>query len=318
VVRHDGGAAGSSGPRTQEAVVTFSIVARDPATGELGVVVTTGYFAVGSIVPFLEPGVGAVATQSVAEAAYGYRILEGLRAGGSIDDALAAVRADDEGDFLRQVGAVDAAGNTAGFTGDRCVEAAGSRAGEGFTAQGNMVASPAVWEAAASTFASSTGPLADRLLVSLRAGFDAGGDIRGHQSAALVVVQGELAADRSEATVVDLRVDDHPSPVDELERLFGVHRAFRALSDSIDRLLEGDAAGALALHGEALAALPMDPNVRWVGIPILLLNGRRDDALETARALFADLPDFREFVRRLAASGLVPFADDDLQAILAV
>lgn len=298
--------------------MTFSIVARDPETGELGVAVTTGYFAVGSIVPFLEPALGAVATQSVAEAAYGYRILAALRDGVAIDEALATVRDEDAGSPLRQVGAVDAEGRTVGFTGEMCVEAAGSTTGEGFTVQGNMLVSSEVWEATAEAFAAASGGLADRLMVGLRAGFDEGGDIRGHQSAALVVVKGEPAPDRSAATVVDLRVDDHPMPVDELERLLRVATAFDALSDSIDAMLAGDGITALEKSDEAVAALPDDPNVRWTRVGVLGMNDRSPDSLEVARALFDERPMMREFVRRFAASGMIPIPDDQLQAILAL
>jgi uncharacterized Ntn-hydrolase superfamily protein len=298
--------------------MTFSIVARDPQTGELGVAVTTGYFAVGSIVPFLAPGLGAVATQSVAEPAYGHRILAALRAGTPLDDALAEVRADDEGSALRQVGAIDATGHTTGFTGEMCVQAAGSHAGDGYTVQGNMLVSPEVWEATAETYERATGPLADRLLAALQAGYAQGGDARGHQSAALVVVKDEPGADRSAATVVDLRVDDDRAPLDELARLLAVAKAFDALSDSIDGLLAGDAETALAKSDEAVAALPDDPNVRWVRIGMLGLKDRREDGLDVARALFTDQPQMREFMRRLAASGMMAIDDDDLQAILGV
>jgi uncharacterized Ntn-hydrolase superfamily protein len=298
--------------------MTLSIVARDPSTGQFGVGVFTGFFNVGAIVPFVEPGVGAVATQSVSESAYGYRILDSLRSGAAVDDAVAAAREQDPGSAMRQVGAVAADGTTGGFTGEMCVEAAGSRAGDGFTVQGNMLVSSAVWEACAGAYESAGGDLADRLMAGLRAGFEAGGDIRGHQSAALVVGRAEPGANPTDSLQHDLRVDDHTDPVGELERVLGVAKAFAALGDSIESMLGGDAQSALGASDQAVARMPDDPNILWARIGALAMDDRRDEALDLARALFGQAPALREFMRRLGASGLMPMPDEDLQAVLAV
>jgi uncharacterized Ntn-hydrolase superfamily protein len=296
--------------------MTLSIVARDPATGQLGVGVFTGFFNVGAIVPFVEPGVGAVATQSVSEAAYGYRILDGLRVGKGVVEAVADARAQDPGEAMRQVGAVAADGTTGGFTGGRCVEAAGSQVGDGFTVQGNMLVAPAVWESCAAAYEAADGDLAERLVAALRAGFEAGGDIRGHQSAALVVGKSAPGANLVDSIQHDLRVDDHPDPVGELARVLSVAKAFGALGDSIDAVLGGDLPTAMQCSDRAIAALPADPNVGWARVAVLALSGRMDEALAFAHRLFEEAPALREFMRRLAASGLMPVPEADLRAVL--
>ncbi|MET0824773.1 MAG: DUF1028 domain-containing protein, partial [Solirubrobacterales bacterium] len=203
--------------------MTYSLVARDPASGELGVAVQSHWFSVGSIVTWARAGVGAVATQSVAEPAYGERLLARLARGEPVAAALASELAADEVEHFRQVAAVDAAGVVAAHTGEGCIAHAGQAQGDGFGAQANMMASPAVWPAMAAAFERATGQLAERLLEALEAGEEAGGDVRGRQSAALLVVpaQGEPWE-----TVVDLRVEDSPEPLAELRRLLALDRAY--------------------------------------------------------------------------------------------
>ncbi|MDP9401379.1 MAG: DUF1028 domain-containing protein, partial [Actinomycetota bacterium] len=204
---------------------TFSVVARDAATGALGVGVQSHWFSVGSVVSWARAGTGAVATQSVAEPAYGPHALELVAGGRSASEALTALLAADEAADVRQVAVVDAAGGVAVHTGDGCIPLAGHLRGEGFSCQANMMASAQVWEAMAAAYRDvADAPFAERLVATLDAGQAAGGDVRGEQSAALLVVPaaGEPAWRRE----VDLRVEDHPRPLAELRRLLVLHRAY--------------------------------------------------------------------------------------------
>src|SRR5256885_3732053 len=193
---------------------TYSIVARDPDTLELGVAVQSHWFSVGSVVPWLRPGVGAVASQSVPLPGGGPHLLEALEGVGARDALRMAIARDDQRD-VRQIGVVDARGEVAVHTGAGCIAHAGDATGPAFTCQANMMATPEVWGAMAASFESSTGPLAERLVMALEAGEDAGGDVRGRQSAAVVVVPPEGEA---HVRAVDLRVEDHADPLRELWR----------------------------------------------------------------------------------------------------
>jgi uncharacterized Ntn-hydrolase superfamily protein len=208
--------------------VTYSIVARDPESGELGVAVQSRAFRVG-VCAWARPGVGAVATQSFTEPGYGPRGLELLADGRSPAEALEQLLAADERSPFRQVAFLAADGRTAAHTGDACIPDCGHLAGENVSVQGNMLASAEVWPAAAEGFASASGTLAERLVAALDAAEEAGGDFRGRQAAALLVVSGDAAANPWE-TVVDLRVDDHPERLVELKRLFAISQARRRLA----------------------------------------------------------------------------------------
>lgn len=216
-------------------VSTYSIVARDPANGDLGVAVQSRFLAVGAVVPWARAGVGAIATQAWANATYGPEGLRLLASGHSAGQVFDRLVADDEGRAHRQAGMVDAAGNAASFTGEACYDWAGGRTGTGYAAQGNILVSRATVDALAETFESGSGSLARRLLAALAAGQAAGGDSRGMQSAALLVVRAEGGYSGFNDRYVDLRVDDHPSPIDELSRLLDLHDLY------LDRTPEGTA-----------------------------------------------------------------------------
>ena len=221
-------------------IATFSIVAIDPATGELGVAVASKFLAVGAVVPWARAGVGAVATQSYANVSYGPTGLELMAAGYSAGETLARLLADDPERELRQVGIVDARGGTATFTGSACHAWAGGRTGPGYAVQGNILTGPEVVDAMAHAFETTEGPLAARLLAALAAGDAAGGDRRGKQSAALLVVKERGGYGGYTDRFIDLRVDDHPEPVAELERLYGIWRLYFEKPKPEDRLpLEG-------------------------------------------------------------------------------
>lgn len=206
-------------------VATFSIVGFDPETKEWGVAVQSKFVAVGAVCPWAKAGVGAISTQSYANTSFGPRGLELLAAGKSAQEVLDILLASDPGREKRQVGIVDSRGNAATFTGSECHDWAGGVTGENYTAQGNILVSEETVQAMARTFKTSEGPLAERLLAALEAGQNAGGDARGQQAAALLVVQEGAGYGGFNDVKIDLRVDDHPTPITELQRIYQVHRA---------------------------------------------------------------------------------------------
>ncbi|GAB4190864.1 MAG: DUF1028 domain-containing protein [Roseiflexaceae bacterium] len=207
-------------------IATFSIVARDPANGDLGVAVASKFLSVGSVVPWAQAGAGAVATQALANISYGPRGLQLMAAGAPAEEALRALLADDEGHDHRQIGLVDTRGRAAAHTGAACMDWAGHTVGDGFAAQGNILAGPEVVAAIAQSFQAADGELAERLLAALHAGDQAGGDRRGRQSAALYVARTGGSYGGLLDRYIDLRVDDHLDPVPELARLLGLHRFY--------------------------------------------------------------------------------------------
>jgi uncharacterized Ntn-hydrolase superfamily protein len=264
---------------------TYSIVARDADTGTLGVAVQSHWFSVGSLVSWGRPGVGVVATQSIVEPAYGPRLLDRLEAGEEPESALGALVADDGAARFRQVAVVDAAGATAVHTGDGCIEHAGHLTGEGFSVQANMMASPQVWPAMERSFASAEGPLPQRLLAALDAAEGAGGDVRGRQSAALLVVPAQGEAWQRQ---VDLRVEDDPEPLVELRRLLDLHQAY-SLADEGDALAgKGDHGAAADRYREAAALAPnSDELLFWAGLSLAQGGEVEEGAAAVQRAIDA-------------------------------
>jgi uncharacterized Ntn-hydrolase superfamily protein len=275
---------------------TYSIVARDAQTGELGAAVQSHWFSVGSIVTWARPGVGAVCTQSIAEPAYGPRLLDALEGGTTPDDALAALLADDEAARYRQVAVIGTAGPPAVHTGDGCIAFAGHASGGDFSAQANMMASEDVWPAMAEAFADATGPLARRLLAALRAAEAAGGDARGKQSAAVVVVPASGAAWER---VVELRVEDHAEPVDELERLLTLHDAYTLATRGDDLTGEGRHAEAGEAYRAAAALAPDNHELLfWAGLSAAQ-GGDMRLALQRVRRAIELQPGWRALLARL-------------------
>jgi uncharacterized Ntn-hydrolase superfamily protein len=275
---------------------TYSIVARDPASGELGVAVQSHWFSVGSIVSWARPGVGVVATQSIADPAYGPRLLDRLATGEEPAAALAAELERDELARFRQVAVVDAGGRVATHTGAGCITYAGDAGGDGFSAQANMMSTSGVWPAIASAFEAADGPLAWRLLAALDAGEAAGGDVRGRQSAALAVVAAEGEPWRAS---VDLRVEDHVDPLGELRRLLDLHDAY-ALADRADTLAgEGRHEVAARLYRRAAEAAPANVELTfWAGLGIAASGDVAAGAERVAAALAAH-DGWRELLARL-------------------
>jgi len=283
--------------------VTYSIIARDPATGELGGAVQSRWFSVGGTVLWAEPGVGVVATQSFVEPSYGPLGLMRLRQGEPAPDALAALLDADGGRELRQVGIVDAVGRSAAHTGGRCVAESGHVIGDDLAIQANMMERPTVWPAMAAAYGSTDGPLTDRLLAALRAAEGEGGDVRGRQSAALLVVP---ASGPSWATRYDLRVEDDRSPLDELARVLRVARAYEAFGLAIELAMTGDLVAAARTVEEAHALAPDDDQIALWAAVILGGSGRTDEARTLFLAARRAEPRSAEHVRRFLAAGLLP------------
>ena len=287
--------------------MTYSIVARCPETGQLGVAVQSHFFGTGAVVPWLEAGVGAVATQAMAEVAHGPDGLARLRAGRSPEEALTDILGPDDGAETRQVAIVDAQGRAAVHTGAACIAAAGHVVGDGFTVEANMMNDEGVPEAMAEAFAASTGPLALRLVDALDAAQAAGGDIRGQQSAAVVVVTAAPSERPGHDRVVDVRVEDHPTPLVEIRRLVELAQAYRQMEDAEEAMTRGDLDVALAIYAESAAQQPAHHEFPFWHAVLLAGLGRAEEARAVAAPVFArpDGDRWRELVRRLPAADLL-------------
>ncbi len=289
--------------------MTYSIVARDPATGQLGVAAQSCYFALGAVLPWARAGVGAVATQSMVDPGYGPRCLDLLADGVGAADALERVRAADPGRDVRQVGVVGARGEVASFTGSGCIAHISHAHGEGYTAQANMMGGPGVCEAMAEAFESAPGALAPRLVTALVAAERQGGDARGQMSAALIVVEGDRHDRPWEGVRTDVRVDHHPDPLSELGRLVEVSEAYHLCDVAEDALLRGDVAAALAGAEAGLALLPGEGNLLLSYIAALAGAGRVTEAAAQAQQLVAVRPGWEGVLRALMEGGLVPLPE---------
>ena len=296
--------------------MTYSIVARDAVTGELGVAVQSHWFSVGTVVTWAEPGVGAVATQSFAEPAYGPRGLALMRDGTDPDTALAALVSADAERERRQVAFVDARGRVAVHTGRQCIEAAGHATGAGVSVQANMMRGPGVWPAMLRAYETGSGDLADRLLAALEAAEAAGGDVRGRQSAAMLIVTATSSGQSWQDRVVDLRVDDSPDPLGELRRLLSVHRGYRQMEIAEQREVAGDMDGSLEAYQQARARLAGNDEAAFWSAILLADSGRVDEA----RSMFDDIasrePGWRDLLRRLPAAGMLKHGDVTVSSLL--
>ncbi len=261
--------------------MTFSLVAFDRASGQHGVVVASKFLAVGAVVPWARAEAGAVATQAFANITYGPDGLDLLAGGASAQETLDRLQAGDPEYEQRQIGIVDATGASAGYTGPGCFEWAGDRTGDGYAAQGNLLAGPEVVEALAATFEATEGPLVERMLAALAAGDEAGGDRRGRQSAAVIVRQTGGGYGGNNDLLIDLRVDDHPDPVTELQRLYAIQDLLFGTTPD-DRLIpiEQVQAELAELLGKVGYEGDVDTGLRhWAGMENLeerLYDGRVD------------------------------------------
>jgi uncharacterized Ntn-hydrolase superfamily protein len=299
-------------------VHTYSIVARDAKTGELGVAVQSHWFSVGSGVPWAEAGVGAVATQSFIDPSYGPLGLSLMRAGRTAPEALAALLAGDSGRDVRQVGMVDAKGNVATHTGKLCIPAAGGQSGKDYVVQANLMDKPTVWPAMARAFEATAGDLADRLLAALDAAQAEGGDIRGKQSAALIVVKGTSTGRPWADRAFDLRVDDHPEPLVELRRLVSVQRAYTRMTAGDDCVALKDWPCAEREYGAAEAMFPDNAEMAFWHAIALASNGRLEPARPLFKKAFAADSRWRELVKRLPDVEQLPKDPKLVESILSI
>ena len=288
-------------------VNTYSIIAVDSATGQIGAAVQSHWFSVGSMVTWAEPGVGAVATQSFVDPSYGPRGLYLMRSGVPAPEALAALLRADPDSQVRQVAMIDAAGRVAAHTGSRNIPAAGQHVGRRYSVQANLMRTDRVWPAMARAFETASGDLPARLLAALDAAQAAGGDIRGRQSAALVVVSGDRSAKPWEK-IFDLRVEDHPDPVGELRRLVTVARAYRAATDGDNYVTAGRIDSALIAYRRASEFLPDSATngelAYWVGVT-LADQGKVDESIPWFRRSFRLDQSWVELLWRLPGVGLL-------------
>ena len=288
---------------------TFSIVARDTKTGMLGVAVQSHWFSVGADVGWAEAGVGVVATQSFAEPAYGPKGLELMRQGKSSSEALRELVTVDAGEAMRQVAMVDADGRVAVHTGKRCVEYAGHKTGDGYSVQANLMLNDTVPGAMAKAFEKARGGLPDRLMVALEAAQAAGGDIRGRQSASMLVVKAQGSGKPWTDRVVDLRVDDNPEPLKELRRLLGVARSYERANAGDAALEKNDFETARKEYRVAVKLAGDNVEIAFWSALSLASKGKVDEALPLFRKVFSANGNWVEVLKRLPKSGTA-IADD--------
>lgn len=286
-------------------VHTYSIVARDPVSGEIGVAVQSHWFSVGTLVPWARAGVGAVATQSFIDVRYGVDGLDLMQQGKSAPQALAALLHDDPTPAVRQVAMIDAQGRIAQHTGEQCIRYAGQLAGEDFAVQANLMVGPGVPEAMARAFRAAQGTLAERMLAALEAAQAAGGDLRGKQSAALRVVRARATERPWEDTLVDLHVEDHPAPLRELRRLLVLDSAYDRMNDGDHALERNDVEAALGYYGAAEALAPASIEMKFWHAVSLVNAQRVDAALPVFDTVFRAESGWRELVPRLVEARLL-------------
>lgn len=297
---------------------TYSIVARDPATGQLGVAVQSHWFSVGPLVPWVEAGVGAVATQSFVEVSYGPLGLELMKAGKSAPQALKALLEVDQNQEVRQVAMIDNQGQVAAFTGKSCISEAGHLMGNQFSVQANLMLKNTVWQAMAEAYQSTPGDLIERLLAALEAAEKEGGDIRGRQSAAIIVVRGKSSDQPWRDKIVDLRVEDHPHPVAELKRLVKVHRAYEHMNRGDEYIAQEDVESALKEYSTAEQLAPENLEmVFWHAVALANLN-RTEESLPLFKKVFDADYNWALLIPRLPKSGLLPDKPELIEKILSV
>jgi uncharacterized Ntn-hydrolase superfamily protein len=287
-------------------VHTYSIVARDAANGHLGVAVQSHWFSVGAIVSWAEPGVGAVATQSFVEVSYGPLGLDLMRAGKSADQTLRALLAGDEHTDVRQVAMVDARGNVAVHTGKNAIIEACDRTGDGYSVQANLMLNSTVCDAMAEAYEATDGDLAERLMSALEAAQAEGGDIRGKQSVAILVVSGDREAPAWGGRIIDLRIEDHAEPLKEIRRLLTLARAYNHMNRGDEYMTQGDVEKAVDAYNMAEELVPDSHEMIFWHAATLAGVGRVEEALPLFKRAFDMWPDWRTLVPRLPASGLLP------------
>jgi uncharacterized Ntn-hydrolase superfamily protein len=291
-------------------------VARDTLAGEMGVAVQSHWFSVGPVVPWAEAGVGVVATQSLVDISYGPLGLDLMRAGKSAGQALRALLSADAHPEFRQVAMMDMSGRIATHTGESCIAEAGHTVGSDYSIQANLMLNDRVWPAMAEAFENTQGDLAERMLAAMAAGQEAGGDIRGQQSAAILIVRMEPTGRIWQDRVMDLRVEDHPRPVEELKRLVNLQRAYDHEIKGDDYLAQENLDAALREYTAAAALAPDNIELKYWQAVSLINVGRESEALPLFRHVFEADKNWVTLTPRLLDSGLLKVDEDTLGRIL--
>ncbi len=295
---------------------TFSIVARDPVTGEMAVAVQSHWFSVGTAVSWGEAGVGVVATQSFVNKSYGIKGIALMKEGKSATDALSELLAADEGREVRQVAMIDVNGNVSAHTGKNCIDFAGHIIGKNYSIQSNMMLNNKVCTAMAKAFEASEGkPLAERVLASLQAAQAVGGDIRGKQSAALLVVAGRSEGKPWDERLIDLRVDDHATPLLELDRLLRLYRAYQHMDKGDLATEKNDMKLAMEEYGAAMKMFPQNLEMQYWTAITLANNKKVTDAVLMLQKIYKQDPNWRELTKRLPKVNLLNVSEKDLKAL---
>jgi uncharacterized Ntn-hydrolase superfamily protein len=303
-------------PSQERPVATYSIVAYDQETGQLGVAVQSHWFSVGFLVPWVKAGVGAVATQSFVKVDYGPEGLKLMESGMSPEEALKKLIAEDEGEAVRQVAMVDIHGNVAAHTGSKCIQYASHITGEGFSVQANLMANSTVPAAMAKAFKSAKGDLAERMMVALEAAENEGGDIRGRQSAAMVIATGNPTGVAWKDIILDLRVEDNPDPLPELRRLIRINRAYDHANKGDHYVEIGAIDKALEEYRQAANYYPENVELPYWSAVTLASVGRVEEALPIFKTVFAADPDLKILTPRLVPAGLLPEDESILKQIM--
>jgi len=299
-------------------VHTYSIIAFDEETGELGVAVQSHWFSVGFLVPWAKAGVGAVATQSFVKVDYGPEGLNRMEHGQSAEEALTSLLAEDDGEAVRQVAMIDVKGSVAAHTGTKCIYAAGHQIGKNYSVQANLMEKETVWPSMANAFERSNGDLAEKMMAALEAAETEGGDIRGKQSAAMLIVSGNPTGIPWKDVVMDIRVDDHAEPLKELKRLIRVHRAYQHANKGDHYLEMEEIEKALVEYEKASEFYPENPELPYWSAVTLASKGNLDQALPIFREVFQREPRLRILTPRLVNSGLLPNDPALIEAIIQI
>ncbi len=299
-------------------VHTYSIVARDSVTGDMGVAVQSHWFSVGSLVTWAEAGVGAVATQSFVDPAYGPLGLDLIRAGKTASQALDALLASDPGKDVRQVAMIDAKGNVSTHTGAKCIQGAGHIVGKNYSVQANLMLNEKVWPAMSKAVESANGDLAERMLAALDAAQSVGGDIRGKQSAAILIVKAKSTGRSWADKVMELRVEDNVDPLKELRRLVRVHRAYDHMNNGDLAVEHNDVDGALREYSAAEAMFPDNLEMKFWHAVALVNVGRVQESLPIFKEIFAKDMNWATLVPRLPQTGVLKDTEDIVPMILSV
>ena len=297
---------------------TFSIVAIDKEAGEMGVAVQSHWFSVGSIVAWAEPGVGAIATQSLVNVSFGPRGLELLKSGKMPQEVIQELLNSDDGKAFRQVSIINTNGDVSTHTGEKCIANASHITGDGYSVQANMMLNDKVVPAMSEAFKNSTGPLAERMIEALKAAQKAGGDIRGQQAASLLIVKTKSTGKIWEDRLIDLRVEDHPEAVNEIARLLKVFRAYEHMNNGDLAIEKNNEEMALQEYHAAQEMFPDNLEMQYWTAVSLANIGKIDDALDIFKTVFRTDRNWHTLTSRIVENGMLKVSETDLKKILSL